>query len=310
MLNLVEQAEFEALEADVNDALDAVETAVAGLFDEVDAITPRLDALEARLTALEAATSPEPLPEPSEPAPSLPEAPSARELLAVDWSPALGNSVAAVGDGGKGTMRWCDWAQVLSVEPDLHPTHNALAIRSTQGCGHVEFPDLFPTPQAGQVWTVGYDIMQEAGQTDTKMHPMCFWPVGAIEAVHISIAAQGGGSWTPHPRFGWGTAFPYGARAYQNGQQLVVQPGQWVRYEFELEWTGPTTYVPRMRLLNLDGSLLTDDFRGTEWPFLPVGSAVCTCVDPQHMRTPSFGMGQAGSSGARYFVARARFGVR
>jgi hypothetical protein len=50
---------------------------------------------------------------------------------------------------------------VLDVVGGLHPFgYNALGIRSLDGCGHVEFENLFPTPAAGQVWTVAYDMMQ------------------------------------------------------------------------------------------------------------------------------------------------------
>lgn len=272
-------------------------------------LTKAIAAHDALYAAPTEPSEPTPDPEPdSEPDPLPPSDPVTGEILHIDWSTALGNSVEAVGDGGKGIMRWCDWPQCLGVV-DVDGVR-ALGIRSIGGCGHVEFPDLYPLPAAGQVWGMSYLAMQEAGQTDTKMHPHCFWPVGQIGAVHLSISARGGGAWTPHPRFGWGDTFPFGVLAYRDGEVMVVQPGEWIRYWFELHWQSSTEYVTRMRIESPEGVTITDDFRGTDWPQARVVDQVASCPNSENMRTPSFGMGQAGSSGQRYFVADARFWVR
>ena len=253
-------------------------------------------------------------------------------LLHTNWTTATGNSVAAVGDGGKGIMQWCDWQQVLSVVdgPSVGlpaGLGNALSIRSIQNCGHVEYENVFPRPtnDQEQFWAVRYYAMNGAGQTDTKMHPHTFWPVGSIEAVHLGITPRGsGGDWVMHPRWTFsGDEFPFGVwpKAAGAGQPLTVAAGTWVRYEFILHWRNATQFRWYPRVYDMNGSLLWDeyDFRHTDTN-LSLGdwydaspSNVLTRASgssgQDNIRTFAFGMGQAGSSGGRYYIADAAFAL-
>ena len=256
-------------------------------------------------------------------------------FLEVDWSTATGNSVAAVGDGGKGIMRWCSWDQVLNVTPGAGVgwtnTANALSIRSINNCGHVEFPNLFPLPVDGQeqFWTVRYYVMNGVGQTDTKQHPMCFWPVGNIETVHTQIWHNNGiftnGDWEHGS--GWGDRVSFGlpvghwrpVTTLSSNAPRQLTAGTWYRYEFIMNWVNSTHFRVYPRLYDMDGTLLNDyttweytDGQGTLASHYALGKYFIrnTASDGvDNIRDLSFGMGQAGSSNQYYYVADAAFAL-
>jgi hypothetical protein len=252
-------------------------------------------------------------------------------LLTVNWGTGTGNSVDAVGDGGKGIMRWCNWPDVLNVVPGAGVgwtrTANVLSIRSIQSCGHVEFENLFPLPVDGQeqFWAVRYHVMNGVGQTDTKMHPMCLWPVGRIEAVHTQIFHNNGqfanGDWEHGAGFGYGSGLPVGhwrpITASNTPRRLTA--GTWYRYEFIMHWINATQFRVYPRLYDMNGTLLNDY---TTWEYTDIGLTLEEWYnagnyftrrqdsgDPNNIRTLSFGMGQAGVSNQYYYVADAAFAL-
>jgi hypothetical protein len=241
-------------------------------------------------------------------------------LLAVNWGTATGNSVAAVGDGGKGVMRWCNWPEVLNVAPGntvgWSRTANVLSVRSIQNCGHVEFPNLFPLPTDGQqqYWAVRYYVMNGIGQTDTKQHPHCFWPVGAIEIVHTGISAlNANGDWNHRLEVGV-THFPM-----SGASRRVLTGGTWYRYEFIMHWVNATQFRIYPRLYDMAGNLLNDyttweheDGVYTLQEYYAAGNYFTRrsdSGDPNNIRDLSFGMGQAGRSNQYYYVADAAFAL-
>jgi len=254
--------------------------------------------------------------------------PPAGLLVSAKWSTATGNTVQAVTDGGKAIdPRWCAWNQILSVVPGgpvgFTRTANVLAVHRIDGCGHVEFENLFPLPTTQeQFWAVRYYVMNGPGQTHSEQHPFCFWPVGSIEAVHLAIDAQAGGNWNlgagwgagnynqPQggaggPRFPW---FPM-----DGGNRRVLAAGTWYRYEFILQWLNATQYRVYPRLYDMAGNLLNDhtnwrhsDGAGSYAEFYANGGYFTRSANSNgadHIRTISFGMGQTGSSGGYYYVA-------
>jgi hypothetical protein len=250
-------------------------------------------------------------------------------LLHATWSTAVGNTVQAVTDGGKARDPfWCQWENVLAVVPGgplgWTSTPNVLRVQSNNGCGHVEFEDLFPLPTAQeQFWAVRYYVMNGVGQTDTKMHPHCLWPVGAIEAVHTGIEAISGGdgdwfhraSWGAggynHPAGSGGPNFPWYPHDGAGRRRLTA--GYWFRYEFILHWLDETRYRVYPRLYDVDGTLLNDhtswrhsDGAGTFAEYYAAGNSFTRSASSDgadHIRTLSFGMGQAGVSNGYYYVA-------
>lgn len=255
-------------------------------------------------------------------------------LLAIDWTAETGNTARAVTDDSKGITRWCDWESVLSVVPGdsvgLSRPGNALRIQSIASCGHVEFENLFPLPAAGQFWAFRWFTMNGQGQTDSKQHPFCLWPVGAIEMVTQQIFTSGGnqsltgGQWI----FAIGASSVPGnvgqwrPRGTSDSTGLVIEPGEWVRYELIIEWLDSTRYRLHPRLYAADGTLLADtnDWVYTSFPFVRLqdwyeqspnntGVRRSDYTDINNIRTPSFGMGQSGSSGGYYYVANAAFAV-
>jgi len=236
-------------------------------------------------------------------------------LVNARWTAALGSSITAVTDGGKANdPYWCDWSQILSVVPGSSvgaPAGNALAVRSIAGgCGHVEFRDLFPTPAAGQFWAVRYYVMNGVGQTDTKMHPLTHFPVGAIEAVHTGFYPVAGGNGDWHHGSGWpnGPLFPWYPGTDVRTRR-VLTAGTWYRYEYILEWLDDARFRVWPRLYDMSGALLNDaaswwhsDGAGSYASWYAAGNAF-RAHDPQHMRNLSFGMGQSGSAGGSYYAA-------
>jgi len=251
-------------------------------------------------------------------------------LLQSDWSTATGNSFEAVSDGGKGLVRWCVWDEVLSVVPgaplNWTRTSNVLGIRSIDNCGHVEYENLFPLPcdNEEQFWAARFYVMNGVGQSDSKDHPLTFWPVGAIEMVHLALhRVQPNGDWSP--RYIGTTSpndFPFGVVLRDDDGRLVHIPaGTWIRYEFILHWRNATEFRWYPRVYDVDGNLLYDEF---DWKHtdtnLSIGewyarspANVLTrrpnSPDPNNIRTFAFGMGQAGSSGERYYIADAAFAL-
>ena len=258
--------------------------------------------------------------------------PPAGLLISAKWSTATGNTAQAVTDGGKAITRWCVWQDVLRVVTggpvNWTLTPNVLSVRSIQGCGHVEFENLFPLPAtAEQFWAVRYYTMNGTGQTDTEQHPHTFWPVGAIEAIHSGYEPLGGqnGNWylraswgagnynqsesgTGGPRFPW---YPMDGTSVQNRRILVRDV--WYRYEFILHWMNATQYRVYPRLYDMAGNLLNDettwrhsDGAGSFAQYYAAGGFFTrgsSSTNPNNIRTLSFGRGQAGSSGAFYYIA-------
>lgn len=259
------------------------------------------------------------------------EPPRTGTPLFIDWSTAVGNGLDAVSDGGAGVVRWCMWDDVLSVVPGntvaWTRTPSVLAIRSINSCGHVEYENVFPPPADGheQFWAVRYFAMNGPGQTDTKMHPHTFWPVGAIEAVHLGIATYNlsGGDWVVHPRWTFsGGEFPFGVIPKTSGGAIEhVEAGTWIRYEFILHWRNATEFRWYPRVYDMNGTLLWDqyDFRHTdtnlslgEWYDASPSNVLTrsrSSSGSDNIRTIAFGMGQAGSSGGYYYIADAAFAL-
>lgn len=301
---------------DEKEAIEAGLNAIQGGATEAD-FHPGI--LRIRATRDEPAPAPDPIPDPDpdpepepEPDPTpdpdpIPDpTPEPGEILRVRWTNGLGTSDTALTDGGKGTtdtgggvLEIVDGASV-GLPAGMG---NALGIRNVQNWGHVLFPNLFPVPAAGQVWELSYVVWQEAGQTNTKWHPMCLNPIGNIQAVHLAIDARhGNGAWTPWPLFSW-DGLPFGAHAWENGAMMVVQPDEKIRYTCELRWQSGSTFTTHMRIDNMDGTLRSDDFRNVDNANQSAQGQLARISDPSLARTPSWGMGQAGSSGQRYFVA-------
>lgn len=237
-----------------------------------------------------------------------------QNLLSVNWGTATGNSVTAVTDGGKGITRWCDWSPVLSVRAGSTlgwtRTANVLSIRSIQSCGHIEFDNLFPTPAQGQFWAVKYYIMNGVGQTDTKMHPLTHFPVGAIEAVHTSIWSVGGGNWNHGTGWPGGPDFPW--YAMNGSSRRLLSADTWYRFEYIIQWLDGTRFRVFPRLYDMAGNMLNDQTTwqhsngaGTLASWYAAGNSFAA-KDPQHMRNLSFGMGQSGSSGGYYNIGDVR----
>jgi hypothetical protein len=258
-------------------------------------------------------------------------------LLAVDWRTGLGNSEAAVTDGGKGITRWCEWAQVLSVVeggPLGFPhTPNVLAISTEGPCGHVEFEGIFPDPDAGQFWGLRWYTMNSPGQEQTFQHPFCLWPVGDIEMVTQQVTT----STLEGPLDGgdWGFAAVMGVHALgeqggfyagpSGGVPLVIPAGEWIRYEVIIEWLSPTEFRWHPRVHDADDNILADadSFRWVNFPFTSLSeyqqgggtsqrSANAVANNPpESIRTPSFGRGQFGNqSPGHFYAAAAAFGLR
>lgn len=266
--------------------------------------------------------------------PSFTPGPRSSVLLSVDWTTATGNTESAVRDGTKaaaitGGNRNCvsSWASVLSVVDGSGvgaPSGNALRIRSVAGCGHVAFENVFPAPTASeQFWRVRYYAMNGTGQTDTKQHPHCHWPVGNIEIVHMGIDNQGGSTWSPRFIANGGqfdTDFPFGIVPKPNNVRLVIQPDVWVRYEYVLHWLNATQCRVYPSIYNAAGTLLAgpSDWRHTDtsqtvtdWYRASAANVIerHPSGDTDNIRTVSFGMGQDGSAGGYYYVAAAAFGL-
>lgn len=268
-------------------------------------------------------------------------APSGDFLLELDWSTATGNSVTAVTDGGKAiTPRWCTgggWESVLNVASQgtlagrgisWNRTPNVLSIRSNQFCGHVEFPNLFPAPSAGQYWVVKYYVCNGTGQTNTKMHPHCHWPVGSIELVHTGIDTSGesNGNWRHRSSWGqqqsaWngsgplsGPLFPW--YAMNGGARRSLTRDTFYRYEYIMHWLDTTRYRWYPRLYTMGGVLLNDytnwqhsDGAGTLQNYYNMGGHFTRKYDStgvNNIRLLSFGMGQAGTSNQYYYVGNVR----
>ena len=259
--------------------------------------------------------------------------PPAGLLVSAKWSTATGATVQAVTDGGKAiNPRWCAWQDVLSVVAggpvNWTLTPNVLSVRSIQGCGHVEFENLFPLPAATeQFWAVRYYTMNGTGQTDTEQHPHTFWPVGAIEAVHSGYDALAGTNGNWNMRAGWGAGnynfseggtggprFPWYAMDGTSTQnRRILTRDVWYRYEFIIHWMNATQYRVYPRLYDMAGNLLNDettwrhsDGAGSFAQYYAAGGLFTRgpgSTNPNNFRTFAFGRGQAGTSGAFNYIA-------
>jgi hypothetical protein len=249
-------------------------------------------------------------------------------LTGTYWETSLGNSESAVTDGGVFITRWCNWAQTLSIVSGpslaLPAPGNVLRMHSNGGCGHVERENAYPEPYAGLRVGVRYYIANGTGQTDSKMHPFCFSPVGAIQGVHMAIGTWDsgpllGGRWIPHFRLAGEPqdSFGFWARS-PNGSKIVIEPDTWLRYEFIMHFLSPTTYRFYPRLYDANGNLLAgeNDWRSADvdrrlldW-YNQSPNNVFTFNNIQTARILSWGMGQAGGSGGYYYIGAPAWGVR
>jgi hypothetical protein len=260
----------------------------------------------------------------------VPPEPPSGDVFTLDWSHSTGNSDAATSDGGKATVdRYCSTrVDVLSVVNQATLTSrgitwtrtpNVLSVRSIDpGCGHVELVDHWDTPEAGDRWAVRYFVCNGANQDDTKQHPACYWPVGAIEVVHTYIETRdqfdvplspADGRWTHGMTFA-GLDFPW--YAMDGGSRRILSADTWYRTEHIIHWLSATTFRVYPRLYTLAGDLLNDytTYRhanaanGTmeEWygagNFFEVNDGTS-----QNIRTISWGMGQSNDSNEYFYFA-------
>jgi len=164
-------------------------------------------------------------------------------------------------------------------------------------------------------------MMNGANQSQNEDHPMCFNPIGSIQAVHMRITnAQANGDWTPG--FAFGTNVPdingigvWQARAAGGGLYLV-SAGTWVMYRFIVEFLavspqGQLRVYPQ--IYAVDGTTLLCDIndwfysnfpqpRLQDWYSESSGLHEPASWDAELMRTPSWGMGQSGTSNEPFYI--------
>jgi hypothetical protein len=200
---------------------------------------------------------------------------------------------------------------------------NALTWQMLAGCGHVQFPHIFPLPQDGedQYWACRAYYRNDTGQTETEQHPHCLWPVGNIEGVHCLIDAQSGGNgnWSPRWRVSPGATFPFGLRPFSGTNVIWLQRDLWYRYEWIMHWRNATQFRAYLRLYDADDvTLLADEnnYAHTDVPSLSLASwyaaspdnwfvREASSLDVNNIRTLSFGNGQSKTNGSFYRVAKA-----
>jgi hypothetical protein len=266
------------------------------------------------------------------PAPSTGGAP----LFTSDWSAALGNTRAALMDGGTwDRMIECgggvfDVMAVVAGAPlgwSLTPNVLRVTQLGPTKCGNLERTQQ--TIAAGQShWGRLYFRNDETGTG--HWHPVTYNCCGAIQMVPWLRFADAGGV-----RIGVGTSrdgqgatlnYPYnvwipGARA---GAGPVRLPhGQWFRYEWELRYVTPTSYRIYPRLYDLAGTLLYDyrsffqnDNQGAGAKSLAtwyeVDGRAFGITDPQlatHFGLGNEGPGGSSATGGSWYLARVGLGV-
>ena len=206
---------------------------------------------------------------------------------------------------------------------------NALTFQMNAGCSHVQFPHIFPLPVNGedQFWACRAYYRNDTGQTDSEQHPHCFWPVGEIEAVHCSIAAQGGGNgnWTPNANFMGempDSPMPFGTFPKSGASVIYLTRDLWYRYEWIMHWRSATEFRVYPRLYDSDDTTLLADYTNychtdtteslEDWYNADPDNWFtrrASSTNVNNFRTLSFGNGQSKTNGSYYRVAKARIAL-
>lgn len=214
-----------------------------------------------------------------------PPPPSGDYLLEIGWTNSLGQTEAAITDGGKGKWTYdppagdfgppwgCGIPPMMALRVVAPGDVNWLGVGNVlereqhapggNYCGHLTFFNLFPAPAAGQFWVVRYYFASDC--IAARNHAACFWPSGAIEAVHWGSHFVG----LTFPNYGlesgWFNTDLSGSHsswqpwtAPHGGAYLGLVAGTWYRYEFIIAWYGPNQLRVYPRLYSMAGVLLAD----------------------------------------------------
>lgn len=236
------------------------------------------------------------------------------DLLALGWSGALGNSLAAVTDGGKGACNDCagTWPNVPSVV-DQPGIGRAFKVSAVAGCGHVKMPALFPPLAPKTVWGSEFELVVE-GPHATRWHPICLNPVGVIQAELVQIFPVANSRWEFGFRVAGGPdSNPWKPR--KSGRVITFDYLRRLRYRWELIGLANGDVEFRPALFDATtGERLDDDWyhqntRTTLRAWYAAGNSF-RFSDAALARTPSFGQGESQQLGGAYYIANARFWSR
>ena len=238
-----------------------------------------------------------------------PPPPSGGVVMQSDWTTALGNSDAAIRDGG----RWDDWAdwggaQLLSVVAG-GPTGYANALRVQQ-----RGPNYAARVQRNAFVTPSQDFyirfyMRNDDVSSTEDHIVStIAPPDQADLIYVTKSG-GASSWSFRIR-AWSCAYTYPISSWAPSRALTN--GQWYRLEFYVHFTDATHVQVHPRVYDATGALyLSDaDFRQedygaatwngrSDWTLASFAAAgYSTCLaDPVRLTYFSMGNnGQAGSS--------------
>lgn len=214
---------------------------------------------QVRVCVVAAAPAPAPAPAPvPDPAPP----PTGDVDFLSDWSTALGNTRAAITDGGRWPVLVCDRthanvATVVAGAP-LGFTRTPHVLRMQQrgpnDCAMLQVNDVVPVSTTH--WGRFYIRNDENGNSGD--HPTGYnnahWGGGAIQAVPLareSAAHVAPGTW----RITVGGPGPYPFRKWWGP---ALQNGVWYRYEWEMRYLGPSRFQFWPRVYDASGALVAD----------------------------------------------------